>query len=130
MNCISIILRSVSDSGHGRRVGAAAALVQTVALSAKQDEPVDLRCQDARVAKVSGQRQVEGHTVERDAVVAAVHPVHEGEEGDAAHKEDQQYHTTIYLVQPAVLEAKLVEKTKKRREGWREDVQEGHFKVT
>lgn len=65
----------------------AAALVQAVALSAEQDEPVDLRRQDARVAQVGQQRQVEGHAVEGDAVVAAVHPVHEGEEGDAANEE-------------------------------------------
>lgn len=88
--------------------------VQTVALAAEQDKPVDLRCQDATVANVSGQWQVEGHTVERDAVVVAIHPVHEGEEGDAAEEEDEQHHTAIYLVQPALLEAKL-EETKMRR---------------
>lgn len=58
---------------------------------------------------------MEGHAVERDAVVVAVHPVHVGEEGDAAHKEGEQYHTAIGLVQPAVLEAELVGETKKRR---------------
>lgn len=97
-----------------------ATAVQTVALSAKQNEPVDLRRQDARVAHVGGQRQVEGHAVQRDAVVLAVHPVHVGEEGDAAHKEGEQYHTAVGLVQPAVLKAELVEETKKRK-GWKED---------
>lgn len=114
MNRISIVLRIVSDGGRRRRVGTAATLVQAVALSAEQDEPVDLRRQDARVAQVGGQRQVEGHAVERDAVVLAVHPVHVGEEGDAAHKEGEQYHTAIGLVQPAVLEAELVEQKRIR----------------
>lgn len=114
VNWISIILRIVSDGGHGGPVWHAAAPVQAVTLSAKQDEPVDLRCQDARVAQVGGQRQVEGHAVERDAVVLTVHPVHVGEEGDAAHEEGEQYHAAVGLVQPAVLEAELVEETRKR----------------
>lgn len=118
---VSIVLRTVSgDGGRGGRVRPAAALVQAVALSAQQDEPVDLRRHDARVAQVGGQRQVEGHAVQGDAVVAAVHPVHEGEEGDAAHKEGEQYHAAVGLVQPAVLEAELEERDQ-RREGWRED---------
>lgn len=32
---------------------------------------------------------MEGHAVERDVVVAAIHPVHVGEQGDAAHKEGE-----------------------------------------
>ncbi len=67
---------------------------------------------------------MEGHAVERDAVVVAVHPVHVRKEGDAAHKEGEQYHTAIGLVQPAVLEAELVEETRKNREGWKEDFKE------
>lgn len=125
MNRISIVLRIVSDGGHRRRVRTAAPLVQTVALSAEQDEPVKLRCQDAQVAQVGGQRQVEGHAVERDAVVFAVHPVHVGEEGDAAHKEGEQYHTAIGLVQPAVLEAELV-REKEIREGGDKEMKK-HF---
>lgn len=105
----SIILRSVTARGRGRQVRPTTALVQTVALAAEEEEPVDLRRQDARVAEVGGQRQVEGHVVKRDAVVAAVHPVHEGEEGDAAQEEDEQYHAAIQFVQPAVLEAELEE---------------------
>lgn len=50
---------------------------------------------------------MEGHPVERDAVVVAIHPVHEGEECDAAQEEDEQHHTAVYLVQPALLEAEL-----------------------
>ena len=107
MNWISIILRIVSDSGRRRQVWHTATSVKTVALSAKKDEPVDLRRQDARVAQVGGQRQVEGHAVERDAVVAAVHPVHVGEEGDAAHEEGQQHHAAVRLVHPALLQVQL-----------------------
>lgn len=51
---------------------------------------------------------MEGHAVEGDAVVAAVHPVHEGEEGDAAHEEGEQNHTSVGLVKTAVLVADLV----------------------
>lgn len=95
----------------------AAAAVQTVALSAKQDEPVDLRGQDARVPQIGGERQVEGHAVQRDAVVLAVHPVHVGEEGDAAHEEGEQHHPAVGLVQPAVLKAELVKETERKRQG-------------
>lgn len=54
---------------------------------------------------------MEGHAVERDAIVAAVHPVHVGEEGDAAYEEGEQNHAAVGLVEPAVLEAELVEET-------------------
>lgn len=117
MNWVSIVLRIVSDGGRRRRVGRAAAPVQAVALSAKQDEPVELRRQDAQAAQVGGQRQVEGHAVERDAVVLTVHPVHVGEEGDAAHEEGEQYHAAVGLVQPAVLEAELNKYLPQRDEG-------------
>lgn len=50
---------------------------------------------------------MEGDAVERYAVVLPVHPVHVGEEGDAAHEEGEQHHAAIGLVQPAVLEAEL-----------------------
>lgn len=108
MTSSSIILAGVGRGGrrHGRR-RTAAPPVQTVALSAEQHEPVHLRRQDAGVAKVGGERQVEGHAVQGDAVVAAVHPVHVGEEGDAAHEEGEEHHAAVGLVQPAVLEAEL-----------------------
>lgn len=54
---------------------------------------------------------MKGYTVERDAVVRAVGPVHVGEECDAAHEETQQHHATIKLVQPAVLHPQLQEET-------------------
>lgn len=62
-------------------------LVEPVAFTAEEDEPVDLRRQDADAAHVGGERQVEGDAVERDAVVWAVGPVHVGEERNAAHEE-------------------------------------------
>lgn len=105
MEQTSIVLGIVSHIDHWT----AAALVQAVALSAEQDEPVDLRCQDARATEGGGERQVEGDAVERDAVMTAVHPVHEGEEGNAAHEEAEQHHGAIGLVQPAFLKAELEE---------------------
>lgn len=50
---------------------------------------------------------MEGHAVEGNAVVSAVHPVHEGEERDAAHEEGEQDHASIGLVYPALLQAQL-----------------------
>lgn len=85
----------------GRRP--AAPQVQPVALPHQQHKPVELRRQDAAVTQVGGERQVEGNGVQRDAVVTAVHPVHEGEEGDAAHEEGQQHHAAVGLMQPALL---------------------------
>lgn len=84
-------------------------LVQSVAFTAEEDEPVDLRCQDAEAAQFGGERQMEENAVERDAIVGAVGPVHVGEECNAAHEETQQYHATISLVQPAVLKPQLNE---------------------
>lgn len=55
----------ICGPNSGRGVGPArAALVQTVALSTEQHEPVELWSQDAGIAQVSGRRQVEGDTVE------------------------------------------------------------------
>lgn len=45
-------------------VGAAMAHVKAVALSAEQDEPVKLRCEDTHVAQVSIEWNVQGHGVE------------------------------------------------------------------
>lgn len=110
---LSIVLAGVGHGSRRRgRLRAAAPPVKTVALSAEQHEPVNLRRQDAGVAQVGGERQVEGHAVQRDAVVAAVHPVHVGEEGDAAHEEGEEHHAAVGLVQPAVLEAELEDKHK------------------
>lgn len=94
----SVIHRSVSDGRHGGGARHAAATVQTVALAAKQHEPVDLWRQDAQAAQGGGRRQVEGHGVQRDAVVLAVHPEHVGEEGDAAREEGEQHHAAVSFV--------------------------------
>lgn len=104
----SIFLGRVGDGDGGRGGGRrAAAAVQAVALPAEQHKPVDLRRQDAQAAQGGGQRQVEGHGVEGHAVVPAVHPVHVGEEGDAAREEGEQHHAAVGFVQPAVLKAEL-----------------------
>lgn len=70
---------------------------------------------------------MEGHAVERDAVVLAVHPVHVGEEGDAAHEEGEQHHAAVGLVQPAILKAELAEETKKKEEEEEEEGAERRF---
>ncbi len=62
---------------------------------------------------------MERYAVEWDAVVLTVHPVHVREKGDTAHKESEQYHTAVSLVQPAVLEAELEEETKRGKDGKR-----------
>lgn len=54
---------------------------------------------------------MEGHGVERDAIVAAVSPVHVGEEGDAAREEGEEHHAAVVLVQPTLLETQLVDET-------------------
>lgn len=48
--------------------------------------------------------------------MAAVHPVHEGEEGDAAHEEGEQNHTSVGLVKTSVLVADLVEEETQEEE--------------
>ncbi len=100
-------------------------LVESVAFTAEEDEPVDLRWQDAEAAQVGGEREMKENTVERDAVVGAVGPVHAGEECDAAHEETQQHHAAINLVQPAVLHPQLQEETVNTEE-WEEE--EGKIK--
>lgn len=94
-------------SGGGWGAGVSGALVEAVTLSAEQHEPVDLRRQDADVAQVGGEGQVEGHAVEREPVVLAVHPVHVGEEGDAAQEEGEQHHAAVGLVHPVILQTQL-----------------------
>lgn len=59
---------------------------------------------------------MEGNTVEGDAVVGAVGPVHVGEECDAEKEETQQHHAAINLVQPAFLQPQLQEQTVNREE--------------
>lgn len=107
-----IFLAGVGDRlGRGQRrsliLSIPLTFVQSVSFTAQEDEPVELRCQDAEVAQVGGERQVEGNAVERDAVVRAVHPVHEREESDATHEETQKHRAAIHLVQPALLQTQL-----------------------
>lgn len=111
---MSILLGRVGDGDRRGGGWRTAASVQTVALPAEQHEPVDLRRQDAQAAQGGGGWQVEGHGIEGDAVVPAVHPVHVGEEGDAAGEEAEQYHAAVGFVQPAVLKAELMQETGKK----------------
>lgn len=104
----SIFLRCVSDGDGGREGGwGTAAAVQTVALPAEKHEPVDLWRQDAQAAQRGGCGQMEGHGVEGDAIVPAIHPVHIREESNAAREEGEQHHAAIGFVQPAVLKSEL-----------------------
>ena len=100
--------------GGVRRAGVSGAPVEAEALSAQQDEPVDLRRHDAEVAQVGGEGEVEGHAVEGQPVVLAVHPVHVGEESNATQEECEQHHAAVSLVHLAVLEAQLREGERER----------------
>lgn len=88
-------------------VGAALAHVKTVALSAEQDEPVELWREDAHVAQVGVEWDVQGHSIDWKAVVLSIHPVHVGKECNAAQEETQKHHATVHFVQPAVLQTHL-----------------------
>lgn len=88
-------------------VGAALAYVKAVALSAEQDEPVELWREDAHVPQVGVQRDVQGHSVEREVVVLPIHPVHVGKECNTAQEEAQQNHAAVHFVQQAVLQTNL-----------------------
>lgn len=68
-------------------VGATLALVKTVALPAEQDEPVELRREDAYVTQVGIERDVQGHGIDREAVVLSIHPIHVREKCNAAQEE-------------------------------------------
>lgn len=82
-------------------------LVEPVALKAEQDEPVDLWGQDAQASQVGVDGHVERDGVERKAVMCSVHPVHVGEESDAAQEEAQEHHAAVQFVQPALLQTQL-----------------------
>lgn len=62
---------------------------------------------------------MEGHGVQGDAVVPAVHPVHVWEESDAAREEGEQYHAAIGFVQPTVLKSQLQGETRERKRALR-----------
>lgn len=50
---------------------------------------------------------MEGHPVQGNPKLLAVHPVHEGEDEDPTHKEAQQNHDAVEFVQPGVVETEL-----------------------
>lgn len=61
--------------------------VQSVSFPQQQDKPVYLRSQDHQVTHIAVQGKMEGHSVQRNLKLLAVHPVHEGEDQDPAHEE-------------------------------------------
>lgn len=50
---------------------------------------------------------MEGHAVQRDPKLPAVHPVHEGENQDPAYEETQEDDEPIDPVQPGAIQAQL-----------------------
>lgn len=50
---------------------------------------------------------MEGHPVQRNPKLLAVHPVHEGENEDPTREEAQQDNDAIEFVQPGIVETQL-----------------------
>lgn len=50
---------------------------------------------------------MEGHSVQGNPKLLAVHPVHEGEDQDPTREETQENHDAIDSVQPRVIKAQL-----------------------
>lgn len=82
-------------------------LVQSVGFLQQQDKPVNLWSQNHQIAHVAVQRQVEGHPVQGNPKLAPIHPVHEGEDQDAACEETHEDHDAVDSVQPGVIKAQL-----------------------
>lgn len=83
------------------------ALVQPFSFPQQQDKPVDLWSQYRHVTHVALQGQMEGHFMRGNSKLPAVHPVHEGEDGNPTCKETEEDNNTIESVQPGVVEAQL-----------------------
>lgn len=81
--------------------------VESVSFLQQEDKPVDLRSQDHQVTHVAMQRQMEGHSVQGDPKLPAVHPVHEGEDQDPTCEEAHEDNDAIDPVQPGVIKAQL-----------------------
>lgn len=81
--------------------------VQSLSFPQQQDEPVDLRSQDGQITHVAVQRQMEGHSVQGNPKLPAVHPVHEGEEQDPTGEEAPEDDDAVDPVQAGVIEAQL-----------------------
>lgn len=81
--------------------------VESVRFPQQQNKPVDLWGQDPQVTHVAVQRQVEGHSVQGNPELPAVHPVHEGEHQDPTREEAQEDDDAIDSMQPGVIEAQL-----------------------
>ncbi|KAG7234993.1 hypothetical protein INR49_003192, partial [Caranx melampygus] len=83
-------------------------LVKSPRLLQQQDEPVHLWGQDHQITHVAVQRQVGGHSVQREAKLLAVHPVHEREDQDATGEEAHEDDEAVELVKPGAVEAELL----------------------
>ncbi len=111
--CKSRLLHEQADSVCPRLVFVSVPLpsllsqVESVCFPQQQDKPVDLRSQDHQVTHVAVQRQVEGHFVQGNPKLPAVHPVHVGEDQDPTREEAQEDDDAIDSVQPGVIEAQL-----------------------
>lgn len=81
--------------------------VQSVGFLQQQDKPVNLWSQNRQISHVAVQRQVEGHPVKGNSKLPPVHPVHEGEDQDAAREEAHEDHDAVDSVQPGVIVAQL-----------------------
>lgn len=53
------------------------------------------------------QGQMEGHSVQRNPKLLAIHPVHEGEDEDPTHEEAQKDRYAIEFVQHGVVKTQL-----------------------
>lgn len=82
-------------------------LVQSVGFLQQQDKPVNLWSQNRQIAHVAVQRQVEGHPVHGNPKLPSIHPVHEGEDQDAACEETQEDHDAVDVMQPGIIKAQL-----------------------
>ena len=82
-------------------------LVQPFSFPQQQDKPIDLWSQYCHVTHVALQGQMEGHFMHRNSKLPAVHPVHEGEDGDPTRKETEEDNDAVEPVQPGVVKAQL-----------------------
>lgn len=81
--------------------------VQSLSFPQQKDKPVDLWSQDCQITHIALQGQMEGHSVQGNPKLPAIHPVHEGEDQDPAYEETQEDNDAIDSVQPGVIKAQL-----------------------
>ena len=67
---------------------------------------------------------MEGHFMHRNSKLPAVHPVHEGEDGDPTRKETEEDNDAVEPVQPGVVKAQLDIRGQEKEGMWREIIQQ------